>query len=94
MYLIYKQPSLLFSSSLIAATNLPLHSMSSFVYKPLDSISVAHMHVSVEGIYKGMSRPQHPTPKPDSPFLGSYKLINPKLEGAPWESSLLPCWRF
>lgn len=47
--------------------------MSSFVYNPLDSISVTHMPVSVEGIYKGMSR--LPAPHPPNLTLPSLAAI-------------------
>lgn len=49
MYLTQSHPSFPLSSSLIALTNLPLPVMSSCFYNPLDSVSVTHMHVSVEG---------------------------------------------
>lgn len=52
--------------------------------------SAAHVPVSVEG----MSRLPASHPKNDAPFLSSQKLLmKPQLEGTPWESSLLPCWK-
>lgn len=63
VYLTHSHPSLPLSSSLIAPTNLPLPVMSSCLYNPLDSTSVAHMHVSVEGIYEGRSWLPAPQPQ-------------------------------
>lgn len=56
--------------------------ISSCLYNPLDSSSVAHMHVSVKASTKAGADSQHPNPKTHSPVLGSHELVNPQLEVA------------